>query len=86
MKIHKHFAAVALAGALIALPAAAQGHSSKVTRSGGVLTNPAGSHTLGRATTRTNTEGNKTMTTMKMSRARTTHTITHTKTMRHSRH
>ena len=87
MKIHKHFAALALAGALVALPAAAQGHSSKVTKSNGTLTNPAGSHTIGNATTRTNTEGNKTLTTTRMSHARTTHTMTHTMKMKstHSR-
>ena len=82
MKIHKHFAALALAGALVALPAAAQGHSSRVTKSNGTLTNPAGSHTFGKATTRINTEGNKNLTTTHMSKSRTTHTLTHTKTMK----
>ena len=84
--MNKRFAALALAGALVALPAAAQGHSGKVTRSNGTLTNPAGSHTYGNVMTRTNTEGNKILTTTRMSRARATHTLTHTKKMKHSRH
>ena len=102
MKKHKNFAAVALVGALIALPAAAQGrgrgHSmpgmgmpgmsgmsggmtgTQVTKANGVLTNRAGSHTIGRSLTRTNTEGNKTLTITKTAHGRATHTLTHNKT------
>ena len=107
MKMHKNFAAVALVGALVALPAAAQGRgrghampgmpgmsgmsgmtgmSTQVTKSGGVLTNRAGSHTIGRSLTRTNTEGNKTLTITKTAHGRAKHTLTHTKTKKMKRH
>jgi hypothetical protein len=105
MKIYRNFAALALAGALVALPAAAQGKgrghstsgmgmsgmsgmtgmSTQVTKSNGVLTNPAGSHTIGRSLTRTNTEGNKTLTITKTAHGRATHTLTHTKKMKSKR-
>ncbi len=105
MKMHKNFAAVALVGALVALPAAAQGRgkghsmsgtgmsgmsgmtgmSTQVTKSNGVLTNRAGSHTIGRSLTRTNTEGKKTLTITKTAHGRATHTLTHTKTMKRHR-
>ena len=106
MKMHKNFAAVALVGALVALPAAAQGRgrghampgmsgmsgmsgmtgmSTQVTKSNGVLTNRAGSHTVGRSLMRTNTEGNKTLTITKTAHGRTRHTLTHMKRMKRHR-
>ena len=109
MKMHKNFAAMALVGALVALPAAAQGRgrghsmsgtgkpgmsgmsgmtgmSTQVTKSNGVLTNRAGSHTIGRSLTRTNTEGHKTLSITKTAHGRATHTLTHTKKMKRHSH